>query len=560
MIDDNLKNWIIENKLAISESIYNGSDIISIQDWGNALYLKPFEGKIIDEDFAFILSEDEFDIINSGKVNYILFEFGKRFYYSNIKSTRNKYNEVIYKPEFNDFKYLGKTIEPFICNFSHLGVHSEYEILNGSGNCDIWARKAHFIGCKSLGICDKNSLAGSLPFQSACEKYKIKSIIGETIVVAFNYSKDVDIQETFELKLYVKNDIGWKNLLLINKIINVDYKGFIPSEELYKHGKGLICVICKESYFNHIIEQKNLIFDLIKQYNKYFSGVYYQIDTVEYISNQLFKQHLSNIDMYITNYKDIVKPIVINDSYYLDKDECKLKGMLNKIAGKVYGESNNQYFKSVIDTLSSYNDWLDDVKPLFDVIMVGIRNTTVLSDKIDFVIKTDERKLPKFEVNNVEDLFFQELEKGFNEILIKVPLSEHDRYKNQISKECDVIVPNGLIDYFMILWDIINWCHKNNITTGIGRGSVCGSLVAYCLHITDVDPLKYNLMFERFLNETRVKAPEVYEITLENGDKVDIPIDGKLTLNNGDIIDLKDLDNVNDLCNLDIDLDKLNSK
>lgn len=502
-----LSEWIENNKLSVSESKINDSDIVSIEGVGTFLYVHPFDGKIIDEDFAFILSDEEFDLLDEKKVDYILFEFGKKFYYSSPKQSKNRYNEIIYKPEFNDFKYLGTTKEttedtfPFV----HLGVHSEYEMLNGSGACELWAKKAAFMKVKALGICDKNTMAGVFSFQTACEKKGVKSIIGETVTVAIDYSEEKQNQETFELKLYVLNYEGWKNLLLINKAINVDYDGFIPDTLLYTLGKGLCCVVPKESEFNYIKDDKAKVIKLIAKYKKTFDQVYYQIDTVEYTSQQLFRKHLENIDTYIMKYKRFIKPILINDSYYLDAEEGGLKSLLNKVSGKAAPESNNQFFKSFMDTLESYKEW-GEVSELWDVILSGRHYAEKLTDKIDFRINTGERKLPHFEVKDVEGLFFQELERGINERLGDLPPKKMKEYLKQIETECAVIVPNGLCDYFMILWDIIKWCRDNDINTGPGRGSVCGSLIAYCLHITDVDPLKYGLMFERFLNETRVSG------------------------------------------------------
>lgn len=506
--DKSLSEWIENNKLSVSESKINDSDIVSIEGVGTFLYVHPFDGKIIDEDFAFILSDEEFDLLDEKKVDYILFEFGKKFYYSSPKQSKNEYNEIIYKPEFNDFKYLGVTTEEEIENnfpFVHLGVHSEYEMLNGSGACELWAKKAAFMKVKALGICDKNTMAGVLSFQTACEKKGVKSIIGETVTVAIDYSEEKQNQETFELKLYVLNYEGWKNLLLINKAINVDYDGFIPDTLLYTLGKGLCCVVPKESEFNYIKDDKAKVIKLIAKYKKTFDQVYYQIDTVEYTSQQLFRKHLENIDTYIMKYKGFIKPILINDSYYLDAEEGGLKSLLNKVSGKVEPESNNQFFKSFMDTLESYKEW-GEVSELWDVILSGRHYAEKLTDKIDFRINTGERKLPHFEVKDVEGLFFQELERGINERLGDLPPKKMKEYLKQIETECAVIVPNGLCDYFMILWDIIKWCRDNDINTGPGRGSVCGSLIAYCLHITDVDPLKYGLMFERFLNETRVSG------------------------------------------------------
>lgn len=502
-----LSEWVENNKLSVSESKINDSDIVSIEGVGAFLFIHPFDGKIIDEDFAFILSDDEFNLLDEKKVDYILFEFGTKFYYSSLKQSKNRYNEIIYKPEFNDFKYLGATKEMTedILPFVHLGVHSEYEMLNGSGACELWVKKAAFMKVKALGICDKNTMAGVLAFQTACEKKGVKPIIGETVTVAIDYSEEKQNQETFELKLYVLNDEGWTNLLLINKAVNVDYDGFIPDVLLYTRGRGLCCVVPKESEFNYIKDDKAGVLKLIAKYKKSFDQVYYQIDTVEYTSQQLFRKHLENIDTYIMKYQKFIKPILINDSYYLDAEEGGLKSLLNKISGKAAPESNNQFFKSFIDTLESYEEW-GEVSELCDVILLGRHYAEKLTDGIDFHINTGERKLPRFEVKDVEGLFFQELERGINERLGDLPPKKMKEYLNRLETECSVVVPNGLCDYFMIIWDIIKWCRDHGIMTGPGRGSVCGSLVAYCLHITDVDPLKYGLMFERFLNETRVSG------------------------------------------------------
>jgi len=504
---DNLSNWINQNKLSVKESNIDDSTIITIEGVGDFLYLQPFDGKVIDEDFSFLLSDEEFDLLDEKKVNYILFEFGTKFYYSGLKQSKNRYNELIYKPEFNDFKYLGKSSEPFVCEFAHLGVHTEYEILNGSGNTDDWAKKGAFMGLKAMGICDKDTMAGVLAFQSSCEKKGVKSIIGETVTVAINYDETLNVQETFELKLYILNNIGWTNLLLINKAINVDFDGFIPDYELYKLGAGLCCVIPKDSEFNYrSANEKSKAIKLIKKYKESFDKVYYQIDTVEFNSPTLFKKHLQNIDNYLLYYRKMIKPLVINDSYYLDEESNELKSMVNKIDGKVNPESLNQYLKSVAETISSYEEWLDDTQFLFESILMGMENTVDLTDSIDFKINTGERKLPQFEVKDVNDLFFQELERGVEERLGHLPKKKLALYMERLEVECGVIVPNGLVDYFMILWDIIKNCRDNDVIVGTGRGSVCGSLIAYCLYITDVDPLEYGLMFERFLNETRVSG------------------------------------------------------
>lgn len=556
-MEASLKKWVKENKLIVSEfKSENGLDIISIENVGRFLFVRPKdEGKLIDEDFSFILSDAEYELIDEKKIDYILFEFGGKYYYSGIKSDRNKYNEPIYKPEFLDFKYLGQCSEPFVMPFVNLGVHDEYEMLSGSGSCELWCRKAKFLGHEAIGVCDVNSLASSLAFQTCAEKVGLKCVIGETVKVAKDFDASQEIQETFELKLYVMSEIGWHSLLLTSKTINVDYDGFIPDEELYKYGSGICCVIPKNSYFNFLVRNGKIkeAEVLLGRYKKTFKRVYYQIDTVEYVSKQLFREHLRDIDNYILHFRDKVEPILINDSYYLDEEEKDLKGMLHKVSGIAAPEAKNQYFKSVADTLRSYEDWIDDVAPLSEAIIAGIENTVLLVSEINFRINNSERKIPKFEVEDPEGMFFGELQKGIDRKL-KGKVDDINKYLKRIEIECKLIVPNDLCSYFLILWDIMNWCRENDITTGPGRGSVCGSLVAYCLDITQVDPLKYQLYFERFLNESRVSAHHSYCLTLEDGREVKFRDGDKIPLVGGKFVEAgKGVD----FDALDIDVERL---
>lgn len=511
---ESLRRWADDNYLAIEEKRDDELNIIAIEGVGDFLYLHPDDkGKIIDERFSFAVTGDEFDALYDGRVKYILFEFGKKFYYSNIKKDHLRLDKtVVFRPEFRDFKYLGTTTAEELVPFVHLGVHSEYEFLNGSSNCDEWALKAKFNRMSALGICDRNTLAGTLAFQTACLGKGVKPIIGETVTVACNYDPRVDVQETFSLKLYAMNAAGWRNLLLVNKAINVDHQGFIPAEELYELGRGLACVIPPDSELNYFKGDVERCKRLLTAYHASFDRVYYQIDTVEYSSESLFRDHLDSLDTYVCRCRKIrlyrdTPPITINDSYYLDAEEAPLKALLNKVAGVVNAESATQYFKNSKETILAYEEWMDGAAPLYEKIIDGMANSTTLTDSIDFVIPTGIRHLPKYEFvkTTVEDAFFEKLEAGVQERLVG-KVDNLDQYLNELEKECAIIVPNGLCDYFMILWDIMNWCREQGIMTGSGRGSVCGSLIAYCLYITDVDPLKYHLMFERFLNETRVSG------------------------------------------------------
>ena len=221
----------------------------------------------------------------------------------------------------------------------------------------------------------------------------------------------------------------------------------------------------------------------------------------------------------------------------------------------VNAESATQYFKNSKETILAYEEWMDGAAPLYEKIIDGMVNSTTLTDSIEFKIPTGIRHLPKYEFvkTTVEDAFFEKLEAGVQERLVG-KVDNLDQYLNELEKECAIIVPNGLCDYFMILWDIMHWCREQGIMTGSGRGSVCGSLIAYCLYITDVDPLKYNLMFERFLNSNRVTVPKFWDLEIEGYGKFRLPENAKIPLRNGEEIDIDcDLSNID----LDIDIDKL---
>ena len=505
---DKLNNWLRNNYMNEVEPLYiDGSTVVQLPEIGKCLYVKPNEdGYVLNEDFFLTLSDSDFELVEKNEIDAFVFEFGGAFYWSKIIEGKNKYRECGYIPKLNDLKYLGSAEGGSSATLCHLGVHSEYELLNGSSSAARWAKKASFLGVKFLGICDKNTLAGTLSFQTACEKVGIKPIIGESVKLAVGYDCE-NIPETFDMKLYVKNVQGWKNLLLINKAINVTYDGFIPKEELLELGEGLIAVFSLGSELNVYSSNDERCIEVLSEYLSSFDDVYYQIDSVVFAAEANQIKMYGALDNYLTKYSDIVKPILINDSYCVDEEETCLKPYLNKISGIIEAQSNNQFFKTNDQTLSYFSNVIEATDGVFkDVLIKAINNANDMCNSVDFKIESGTRKLPKFEVEDVVSFFYDKVAEGYSERLGHLNEEELKKYDDQLAIEFDVIVPNDLCDYFMILWDIMRWCRSEGINTGTGRGSVCGSLVAYLLHITDVDPLKYGLMFERFLNETRVSG------------------------------------------------------
>lgn len=472
-----LETWLKQNKLdyTLEEQFVN--IIINIKDFGRFYLLE--QDEIFGEEFNLVVEkiDSEFD--------YYLFKFGNKYYYT-PKGTENK-------PKLNLFKYVGKCVQMLEEDIPYIGIHSGYEILNGSRLYEEWIQKAKFYNYTTLGICERNTLAGVLVFQTDCKKAKIKPIIGEEITIKRNSVR-------FDAKVYVVNYEGWNNLLTIHKSIKIDNEGFVEEDFLLENGKGLVFVFNPDCSLND---------ELIEKYKKSFDAIFYQIDTVEWNDQEKDLSYLNSVKNYFANYYDIIPPILINDSYYLDKEDAHIKSTLNTLSGiNAQYKSNDQYFKNLDDNYIAFERLFGDGEILDQLIFDCLNNLNWIKENCVFEVNTKELHLPKFEMEGVKDneeLFWSLIEKGVEEKLsIKFGKNIPDEYIERIDMEFDVIKKGGFIDYFLILWDIINWCHKNKILVGLGRGSVSGSLISYLVNLTKVDPIEYDLLFERFMNSGRL--------------------------------------------------------
>jgi len=499
---EELKLWCLENHLILSEI---EDALYLIKGTGHFLFVNPTPRKLVGEGFSLILSEEQENRLSKGDIEYVLFQFGGRFYYSPVKVTKREDVEV--ELGFNDFKNLGEADQVLDYEFVHLGVHTEYEMMNGTHSAKDWAKRAKFLKYEHLGICDRNTLAGVLLFQKACTDEGIKPILGETISVL--YKKD----EIYDLKLFVVNSKGWRNLLHINKYINVENDGkYIKEKELLKHCKGLVCVLDRESIVNKV----NLATakKYIRLYKKLFEDVYYQFDTVMFNNLLYDKPHLESQKRYLNDLSDIVEPVLLNDSYYLDKEQSRMRAALNKIDGKAQPDSTDQYFKILDESEERIRELFPEDKVFpggydyYGFLSIAIENSVKIAEKCEFIIPTGTHRLPKFPYKGDNgELFRDLLAEGWQKKIDGV--IEDDRleeYFDRMETEMTVIMNAGFVDYFLIMWDIIKWAKEQGIIVGNARGSVAGSLVSYLLDITTVDPIPYNLLFERFLNETRVSG------------------------------------------------------
>jgi len=261
-------------------------------------------------------------------------------------------------------------------------------------------------------------------------------------------------------------------------------------------------------------------------------------------------------------FSDDIEFVLINDSYYIDPDYATAKKYVNAISGKQYAESSDQYFKSATDSYNKLQPLFEDEEELEMFFSQIVENANKIAEKCVYQISTGRAKLPKFEavtmaecgndkklyekrraefakkfgVSDVDDnneIFFQLLSIGCASKLKNMTSEQIRVHHARLETEADLIVNAGFVDYFLMLWDVIQFCQRENIMVGVGRGSVGGSLLAFLLDITDIDPIPYDLLFERFMNKVRAMPEEVYIMELENDKSYKIPLNAEVKLITG---------------------------
>lgn len=462
-------------------------DVLSIQD---KLY------KIITDDNK-ILFDEELNFLSNTADEFedgYVYEFGGRWY------LQNKDEGVT----LTELCYIGRAREKLPTK-SFLGIRSSYELMNGLGLYEDWVKKAKFLGVETLGICEKATLSGVLVFQNECEKKGIKSIIGMTIPVK-------GIRE-YDIKLYVKNFQGWLNLLKFNTILNVDGEPHIKEQFLIDNRQDLFIVADPKSIDFH--DTKNIVEEID----------YYQLDTVRFINEEKDAWYIDNLERFICSGN--MKPISITDAFYLEQEDYRTREVIWAVAKAFDDKTNNQYFKSKGEYATEFlNMFEDDNKSWIKIYKEAISNEAHLIENCNFKYDTDTRHLPKYvmteeeasQYNTNEELFMGLIKKGFKEKGIQEQV-----YIDRLKIEIEVLRMGDVIDYFLALHDIVRQSKQEGFLTGIGRGSAGGSLIAYLLGIIQIDPLEFDLLFERFLNSGRMgeyRDKPMFTLTLEDGSEV----------------------------------------
>ncbi len=396
-------------------------------------------------------------------------------------------------------------------SFVHLHVHTEYSLLDGACRIDQIAKKAAALAKTALAVTDHGVMYGAVAFYKACKDAGIKPIIGCEVYVAPRGMTDRDHvldTEYSHLILLCKNETGYRNLCyLVSAAFTEGFyiKPRIDWALLHEHAEGLICL---SGCLAGEIPQKLIHGDYAgaKARALELNALFGERNFFLEIQDHGIRDEKRAAAELITLHKDTGIPLVVtNDAHYIEKQDAYYQDVLMCIQmGKTVDDPNRMRFESQELYLKSE----DEMRALFPDWQEAADNTVDIAERCNFDFRFGHYYLPRFKLPEGEtdsDAYLRKLcEKGFAERYPNNP-----EVHSQLEYELEMIEKMGFVDYFLIVSDFIGYAKRSGIPVGPGRGSAAGSVVSYCLHITDVDPIKYSLFFERFLNPERVSMPDI---------------------------------------------------
>ena len=416
--------------------------------------------------------------------------------------------------------------------FCHLHLHTEYSLLDGSGKVDKLIKRAKELGMDSIAITDHGVMYGCVEFYKQAKANGIKPILGCEVYVA---SKSMDIKHpdkenrTAHLVLLVKNEVGYQNLMKIVSEASIRgfyYKPRVDHEFLKEHSEGIIALsACLGGEIQRYLLDDD--YEKAKEtallYRDIFKDGFY-LELQNHGMEEQRKVNEGNIKLS----RELGIPLVAtNDVHYINQSDSKAHDILMCIqTGKTVDDENRRRYPSDQFYLKSPEEMWN----MFSYVPEALENTVKIAEECNFDYKFHESKLPKFPLPEGTDPYeylrdncykglierydiFEELTKEEYSLSKIQALAEENEeaksYVDRLEYELGIIKQMGYVDYFLIVWDFIRFSYENGIPTGPGRGSAAGSIVAYTLGITKIDPIKYSLIFERFLNPERVSMPDI---------------------------------------------------
>ncbi|KIM07948.1 MAG: DNA polymerase III subunit alpha [Sulfurovum sp. PC08-66] len=423
--------------------------------------------------------------------------------------------------------------------FTHLHLHTEYSLLDGANKIKALAKKTKELGMKAVAMTDHGNMFGAIDFYNAMRSEGIKPIIGlEAYLHNHPNLDDKSTKQRFHLCLYAKNEIGYKNLMYLSSKAYIEgfyYYPRINKELLREHSEGLICssaCLQGEVSWHLNLSDRNVkngakgyvrAKEVALEYQAIFGEDFY----LELMRHGIGDQYKIDNDLIRLSQETGIKIIATNDTHYLEQQHADSHEAFMCIAmNKLYDDPTRLrhsvhefYLKSPAQMMELYAD-----------IPEAITHTQEIVDKCNVEIKLGNPTPPNFKftrpkallrgislpyldeeysLENDKVLFIHECRLGLQKRLTLVDASRHEEYKERLETEIEIINTMKFPGYMLIVWEFVAKAKEMGIPVGPGRGSAAGSLVAYALEITDIDPIPYGLLFERFLNPERVSMPDI---------------------------------------------------
>lgn len=395
--------------------------------------------------------------------------------------------------------------------FVHLHIHSEFSLLDGANRIKDLPVRAKELGMDSIAITDHGVMFGAIDFYKACKKEGVKPIIGCEVYVAPRSRTDkqpgID-NHYYHLILLAKNNEGYKNLSKLVSLSFVDgyyYKPRIDREILEKYHEGLICLsACLAGEVNQALlsGQNEKAEQVALWHKKVFGDDYY----IEIQNNGIKEQVLANQKLVQLARKLDIPLVATNDAHYLKREDAYNHEVLLCIqTGKRMSDEDRMKF----DTDELYVKSPEEMAEYFKAFPDAIENTVKIAEQCNVEFEFGHTILPNYDVppeypthyDFLKELCDKGLKKRYGENL-------SEEIQKRAEYELSIIKKMGYVDYYLIVWDFIHYAKTNGIPVGPGRGSGAGSILAYAIEITDIDPIKYGLLFERFLNPERISMPD----------------------------------------------------
>ena len=398
-----------------------------------------------------------------------------------------------------------------MAGFVHLHVHSEFSLLDGANRIKDLPLRAKELGMDSIAITDHGVMYGCIDFYKACKKEGIKPIIGCEVYVAprsrFDKEPNID-NKYYHLILLAKNNEGYKNL---SNIVSVGftegyyYKPRVDLETIEKYHEGIICcsACMGGSLAQAILKNDMEEAEGIALWHKNLFGEDYYLEVQ---SNTLRQQALVNQKLVELSRKLNIPLVATNDAHYLKKEDAYNHDVLLCIqTGKKVNDEDRMRF----ETNDFYVKSEEEMREFFKGIPEAVDNTVKIAEKCNVEIEFGVTKLPNYDVPkefSTHAEYFRKL--CYDGIKNRYGENPSEEIMKRVEYELSVVEKMGYVDYYLIVWDFINYAKTVGIAVGPGRGSGAGSIIAYAVGITDIDPIKYNLLFERFLNPERISMPD----------------------------------------------------